>query len=430
MKRQRNIWLVKLILPMLVWITSCELQDNWQLDVPSFKGNSQLTGTTALSDNCKYALEGIYLVTNGRSSFGDTVVVKQTRDKLSIFGYQNVSYFILDNGYKDSQIILEGYWRYAIGNKTGLARFTINNATDLIQGDTTVTNITIFGMFGSGESTPGDPIELRLIHKFTPQLRADPFIIGAHRSGGRTSDRLPVSENSVEMIKYTEYFGSTGIEVDVQLTKDKVPVLYHDDDLNRRLIQKGPVYGKIQDYTFAQLRTLVKLIHGEDIPSLEEAFDAVLNHTKLTTVWLDIKDAESLQAVVPIQQKYLKLAAKAGRKLDIWVGIPSDDVYNAFVSLSGYPDIPSLCELSADKVAAVNARAWSFRWTQGLMEQDVENMHSQGRKCLVWTLDVPEFMEIYATHGGTDASKRFDGILTNYPSLLAYYHYVRHNKQN
>lgn len=430
MRQQRNIGILPVTLFALVLVSSCELQDNWLLDVPSFNGDSQLTGTTGLSDSCKYALEGIYLVTKGMSTFGDTVVVKQTRDKISIFGYQNVCYFILDNGYKGSQIILEGYWRFAIGNKTGLARFTVTNANDLIRGDTSVTNITISGMFGSGASTPGEPVELHLLEKFTPQLRADPFIIGAHRSGGRTSDRLPASENSVAMIAYTEYFGSTGIEVDIQLTRDKVPVLYHDDDLNRRLIQKGPVYGKIQDYKFAQLRTLVKLIHGEDIPSLEEAFDAVLNRTKLTTVWLDIKDAESLQAVVPIQQKYLKLAAKAGRKLDIWVGIPSDDVFNAFISIGGYQDIPSLCELSADKVAAVNARAWSFRWTQGLMEQDVTTMHSQGRKCLVWTLDVPEFMEIYATHGGNDASKRFDGILTNYPSLLAYYHYVRHNKQN
>ena len=274
---------------------------------------------------------------------------------------------------------------------------------------------------------PKSLIELQLIKKFTPRLRTDPFIIGAHRAGGRTSDRLPVSENSVAMILYTEYFGSTGVEVDVQLTQDKIPVLYHDDDLNIRLIQKGPLYGTINDYTFSQLRSLVKLIHGEDIPSLEEAFKAALYNTNLKYIWLDIKDAESIPIIIPLQSKYLELAKKAGRNLQILVGVPSDDVYNQFVSYPDYQNVPSLCELSSDKVNAINAKAWAFRWTMGLEGSEVMNMHAQGRKCLSWTLDVPKFMEIYTSCGGADASRRFDGLLTNYPSILAYYHYVRHN---
>lgn len=236
-----------LVLAGLLILFSCDEQKDWLLEVPKFSGNSILTGATALTENCKYSLEGIFKVIDGAELFGDTIVLKQTRDKISLFGYKNISYFILDAGNKNSEILFEGYWRFAINDETGLARFHISNAEKLISGDTTITDITIYGEYGIDQFAPVTPLKLQLIKKFTYRLRKDPFIIGAHRGGGRTSDKLPVSENSVAMINYTGCFGSNGIELDVQLTKDKVPVLYHDSDLNIRLIQKGPLFGKISD---------------------------------------------------------------------------------------------------------------------------------------------------------------------------------------
>ncbi|MBI5010694.1 MAG: glycerophosphodiester phosphodiesterase [Bacteroidia bacterium] len=397
------------------------------LEIPQFPYNSILDGTTDLTDNCKYSLEGIYKVIDGFGFFGDTVVLKQTRDRISLFGYKNISYFILNAGQKNSEIFFEGYWRFAINDETGLARFNISNADKLISGDTTITNISISGEFGTDNITPFSPINLQLVKKFSTRLREDPFIICAHRSGGRTSDKLPVSENSVAMINYTGYFGSTGIEIDIQLTKDKVPVLYHDPDLNIRLIQKGPLFGKIGDYTYSTLSTMVRLIHGESIPSLTEALDAVIANPDIKTVWLDIKDPEAVDIVIPIQQTYIDKAQKFRRELNILIGIPSDDIYDRFVEYPSYQNIPSICELSPEKVSNLNSRAWGFRWTEGLMEQEVIRMHAEGRKCLVWTLDVPKFIEIYLTQGAADQKRRFDGMLTNYPTILSYYHYVRHN---
>ena len=418
---------VSFVLAFLLALASCDVQNDWFLEVPQFPDISILSGADPLTDNCKYSLEGIFKVSDGSGLFGDTIVLKQTRDKISLFGNKNSSYFILDAGKKSSEILLEGYWRFAMNDETGLARFHINNADNLISGDTTAMDISIYGEYGIDQAVPGKPMKLQLIKKFTNRLRKDPFIIGAHRSGGRTSDKLPVSENSVAMINYTGYFGSNGIEIDVQLTKDKVPVLYHDSELNIRLIQKGPLFGKIGDYKYSQLLTMVRLIHGEPIPTLEEAFDAVIANPNIKTVWLDMKDADALDIVIPLQQNYLEKAAKEGRQLDILLGIPTDDIYNNFIAYPAYQSIPSLCELSPEKVSALNSRAWAFRWTQGIMEKEVINMHAKGRKCLVWTLDVPQFIEIYSTHGASDQVRRFDGILTNYPTLLSYYHYVRHN---
>jgi glycerophosphoryl diester phosphodiesterase len=46
-------------------------------------------------------------------------------------------------------------------------------------------------------------------------------------------------------------------------------------------------------------------------------------------------------------------------------------------------------------------------------------MQAEGRRAFVWTLDVDRYISTFVTEG------EFDGILTNYPTLVAYYHYVR-----
>ena len=64
----------------------------------------------------------------------------------------------------------------------------------------------------------------------------------------------------------------------------------------------------------------------------------------------------------------MDLAKKAGRELTILVGIPTEDVYNAFKTYPDYQNIPSLCELSSDLVTAANSQVWAFPvdpWTSG-----------------------------------------------------------------
>jgi glycerophosphoryl diester phosphodiesterase len=45
-------------------------------------------------------------------------------------------------------------------------------------------------------------------------------------------------------------------------------------------------------------------------------------------------------------------------------------------------------------------------------------MQSEGRKVIVWTVDEPQFIQEYINAG-------FDGMVTNYPTLVAYYNYIR-----
>lgn len=371
-------------------------------------------------------MEGIYTVEEGAEEFGDlapakwsyTVEGADTLYHLSFFLGKQSAYFVCEGRRLDSAILLNGYWRRMVNTETGRLQLTITKeagAADLLNGISNG-NVAITGVYGRGDALPENPLRLRYVK---PLYTATPFEILAHRCGGRTSDLLPASENSVEMTKLAARFGATGIETDVQLTKDGVPVIYHDATLNERLIQKNGLVGPVKNYTYAQLYALVRLIHGEHIPTLREILNTVLYNTPLEFVWLDSKYPESLPAEKELQAEFLQKAAVMGRKLEIVIGIPDEEVLAGFKRLPAYKTIPSLVEFSSEEAAAVNARVWGPQWTLGLQNEEVAAQQAQGRRVFTWTVDIPENVERYMREG------RFNGILSNYPSVTAYYYYAR-----
>ncbi|CDQ17855.1 glycerophosphoryl diester phosphodiesterase [Halobacillus karajensis] len=72
-------------------------------------------------------------------------------------------------------------------------------------------------------------------------------LIYAHRGASKLAP-----ENTMPAFELARAAGADGIETDVQLTKDQVPVLIHDENLRRTTNGTGFV----QDYTYAQLRLL------------------------------------------------------------------------------------------------------------------------------------------------------------------------------
>lgn len=88
-------------------------------------------------------------------------------------------------------------------------------------------------------------------------------IVFAHRG-------LPVkfAENSLQGFKYAVEHGAEGVEFDVHVTKDKVPVVMHDETLDRTT--NGTGY--IKDYTLNEIRKF-HLENGEPVPLLSELFE-------------------------------------------------------------------------------------------------------------------------------------------------------------
>lgn len=95
----------------------------------------------------------------------------------------------------------------------------------------------------------------------------EPFLIYAHRG---SSVKYP--ENTMLAFEKAISTGANGIELDVQLTRDKEVVIFHDWRLDRVFNKPG----KISDYTLAELKGMDagkwkgNQFRGIKIPSLEE----------------------------------------------------------------------------------------------------------------------------------------------------------------
>jgi len=81
----------------------------------------------------------------------------------------------------------------------------------------------------------------------------------AHR--GLHDNRTQAPENSMAAFQKAVEAGY-GIELDVQLTKDRIPVVFHDETLDRVC----GISGKVRDFTFAQLQQFPLYHSGERIP--------------------------------------------------------------------------------------------------------------------------------------------------------------------
>ena len=405
---------------VLFYFISCS--PDLEVLVPKFGDGSIIADTNPLSPAAKQKMEGIYQVADGSAHFGSRVALKWNGDYLSVFGEKDACYFILQGGSLESVLFFEGYWRYATNTQTGLAQFRISGASggDYIISGADSVQIEMVGSFGDDNGLPDQKVSLRYLRPFSGRFDEMKFWIVAHRGAGRTSDMLPASENTLEMIDLAGRFGANAIEIDVKLSQDRVPFLYHDQTINLRLTQKGPMWGDIEDFTFAQLRSFVTLINGEKIPSLREALEFVLNETSIGLVWLDMKSEKNdLPEVIPIQQEIMERAKNMNRELEIFLGLPKEEKINQFLAYPDYEDILSLNEFEPEDVRRTHSQFWGPRWTLGTQNDAVDQMHQEGRRVITWTMDDPHFIQRYITEGN------FDGMVTNYPTLVAYYYYSR-----
>ena len=306
----------KLCIISILVIFSMGCKKQFEAPVPETKWSAFDSAiAVSLSYNTRQKIEGIYSFTDGADGFGDFTALKwsylinntDTTFYLSMFCEKQIAYFICQGKRVDTNILLNGYWRKMTNTETGKARFTIsqkNGAKHLLGTgpfNINTDSILITGAYGNGNDIPDQKITLKYKR---PLYNAKPLDILADRGGGRTSDLLPASENSVEIIKMASRFGGTGIEIDIRVSSDGVPLLFHDLTLNERIIQKNGLLGPIENYTYAQLNTLVRLEQGEHIPSLREVLNTVVYNTPLNYVWLDVKYNSSLQALRDLQKEF------------------------------------------------------------------------------------------------------------------------------
>ena len=106
----------------------------------------------------------------------------------------------------------------------------------------------------------------RVFHK--PDLSIFRHKLFAHRGLHNNAGEAP--ENSMEAFRRAVEKGF-GIELDVQLSKDGIPVVFHDFTLQRVCGVKG----KVNQFTYAQLQQFSLLHSTEKIPKFQEVLQVV-----------------------------------------------------------------------------------------------------------------------------------------------------------
>ena len=223
----------------------------------------------------------------------------------------------------------------------------------------------------------------------------------AHRGGS-----LEVEENTLAAFAHAEALGYTHIETDVRVTRDGVPVIFHDETLERMAGRPE----RIADLDWDDLRK-IRLNAGNTIPCLDEIFDAF----KGMNFNLEAKSVEAARAMVDT----LKVPGRLDR---ICIG--------SFV-----PEATTILREALGDICWSPAHAGVFRiWLAGfglparvafnvlqvpthyrgipvVTRRFIRAAHKRGLHVHVWTVDEAPEMERLLDLG-------VDGIMTDRPTLL------------
>jgi glycerophosphoryl diester phosphodiesterase len=378
--------------------------------------------TTTLSSDQKTRMEGVYNVEQGSDQFGSTVILQWNGNYLTVYTGKNTGYFLLQGGELNSSIYIQGLWRYQNNAETGLSQFTMTEGAAYVLGNSPdSSSIVLTGTWGDGQGTPSNSVIFKYARPVKPELLQNKFYIISHHGSGGGPEYLPHTENTVEIARIIERYGCNGIEIDVRISSDGVPFMYHDNTLNPRLVQKGSLVGTVETYTYKELRSFVVLKNGERIPTLDAILTTIVTDTQLEFVYVDCKPSaiNGLPAIAAVCQDARDLAETIPNRapINIYMAMTTDDLVNAFQKLPNFQEIPTICELTIDDLNTLNSEVWSPRFTEGTQNSQVEQLHAQGKLAITWTVNLPALMFNYLNEG------IFDGFLTDYPTQLAFYYY-------
>lgn len=160
--------------------------------------------------------------------------------------------------------------------------------------------------FGAGEDREVSFAKKKSIYKNVAvvQRRERTMKVWAHRGA---SGHAP--ENTLPAFELAHMMGADGIELDVQLTRDGVPVVIHDERIDR----VSDSTGLVKDYTLEELRKFNMSknfpAYGKiAIPTLEEVYELVKN----TDLVINLELKNSTIFYEGMEEKVLRLAEEKG----------------------------------------------------------------------------------------------------------------------
>jgi len=253
-------------------------------------------------------------------------------------------------------------------------------------------------------------------------MKSDLALKIAHRGAAKY---LPENTLPAFLAAFEEY-GAEGIEFDVKLSKDGVPVIFHDDCLER--VTNGR--GLVSNYTLEELQKLDAAYwfdpeekcryalrgKGFQIPTLESLFRAL--GSRLYCV--EIKDP-----VPGLVDKIVLLAESYGVLERCIMGSFHDVIFRKLRKT--YPHVPAF--LSRRRVLML---LLEYSWNRSRPKKEpnlvaslpvtsplftfnhrhwIEFLHRKGIRVFFWTINQPELMKELAENGA-------DGLMSDDPGLL------------
>ena len=221
------------------------------------------------------------------------------------------------------------------------------------------------------------------------------MLVIAHRGA---SAEAP--ENTLAAFARALALNADGIELDVRLTRDGIPVVYHDATLSRLAGRRV----RLSALPLADLGAV--RVRGEPIPTLEE----VLRHTRdRALVQIEIKEGVPVAPIVRVVEQ-----ARAGRN----VILASFAVATVEAARAAAPHLPRMLiskgGRAADLAAALadlDAAGVSLDHRAIPSVAFVDALHRQRRQVWCWTVNEPAAMRRLAACG-------VDAILSDNPALL------------
>jgi len=234
-----------------------------------------------------------------------------------------------------------------------------------------------------------------------------PLRVWAHRGG---SSAAP--ENTAAADEVARRAGVEWIENDVQPTKDGVPVVLHDDTVDRTTDGSGA----IRSLTAAQVAELdagswfAPSYAGQRVPTLASQLDGL--RARGGNLLLEIKGAHPRESVARIVDEI------HGRGMSRRVFVQSFDPQHLHWVREFAPELPlGLLRATLDPdplaiakdlgLSAYNPSEAAFRTRPGI----VADLHAAGIAVNIWTVDNPTSWNLLEQAG-------VDGIITNRPAEL------------
>lgn len=219
-------------------------------------------------------------------------------------------------------------------------------------------------------------------------------------------DPIDAPENSLSAIRSALEKSVDMIEVDIQLTKDEIPVLHHDLTL-RRMAGRPE---RVADLTWHEIENLdigssfSPEFAGETIPSLEAALLAVQDHGRLL---LDLKPDERWQLLAV---KTVELIEQFEMTEIIYVQSFHPQILQEIRALNPDIRIGQILTWAVGNLAALDVDFFSIN--QSMLSADfVRSARRTDRQVLVWTVNDEKNMRTVLTYD-------IDGIITHYPEVL------------